>query len=275
MRTTGAIAASLIMCAVLYAAITYTAPTHVSRKLQAPVMREQMLPGHPMQRHQKQYVDEIGRAYHEARRERDEGKKRNPEHMRMRGDVEGEGDEDEEGLYDDVPDGYVPIDVVGVIDMTTDSKVILCKIPFNEYSDNPSLTPMFADITKRYCPNGAVIKRRLSVLERMGQMLQPSGFIHHETRVGSTLASQLLASDPGNMVYPESPVPSKITHRCYNCTLQRKVHLTRVLFNAMGNSVVHKRVYMKFVPVMISQMDVLDEVGMGEPCWPCMQTQCN
>ena len=259
MHSSAAVVASLIMCAALYATITYTAPAHVSRRLQAPVLREEVMDGHPMKQQQQQYIDAVGREFSKARRERDEAKRRNPAHMRIHGEGKAE-EEEEEGLDDDVPDGYVPIDVVGVIDMTHDSTIVLCRIPFDKYSANPSLTPMFTDIAKRYCPDGALIKRRLSALERMGQMVQPSGFIHHETRVGSTLASQLLASDPENMVYPESPVPSKITHRCYNCTRQRKVYLTRVLFNAMGNSAAHKRVYMKFVPVMISQMDVLDEV---------------
>ena len=100
----------------------------------------------------------------------------------------------------DVPVGYYPI-LADQFTADYDSRITLCAIPFTAMSANPSLTPMFRDVVNRYCSVTNSIVRRLSSLERMRGMVAPTGFIFHETRVGSTLAAELLATDPGNRVF--------------------------------------------------------------------------
>ena len=171
-------------------------------------------------------------------------------------DMAAVASEDELAL--DVPVGYYPI----AADRFTedyDTKITLCSIPFTDISANPSLTPMFRDVVNRYCSVANCIVRRLSSLERMRGMVAPSGFIFHETRVGSTLAAELLATDPDNLVYSESPLLSSGIDQCISCSHQRKVHVLRVLYNAMGNSDTHTRLFLKFPPVIMINLHVLFE----------------
>ena len=101
---------------------------------------------------------------------------------------------------------WTPIDlqVIG----TTDAMVSLCKLNFKEYSQSPHVYPMFHDLQKSsFCiPR----RERLSVLMKEindqqgqigGRVVEPSGFVFHESRVGSTLVANTLASDPWSMVF--------------------------------------------------------------------------
>ena len=167
-------------------------------------------------------------------------------------------------LLMDVPNGYVPISVDSV-NQTYDSIVTLCRIPYDLYALNPSRTPMYADVIKSFCPRFNTIQRRLSVLEQLPFTMQPSGFILHETRTGSTIAAEILATDPANMVYSEALWSHAHFTKCKGCTRERLVHLTRVLYNAMGNSKAHSRMYFKYASAIWEYVDVLLAVYPDTP----------
>mmetsp|Transcript_31125 Transcript_31125/g.100290 ORF Transcript_31125/g.100290 Transcript_31125/m.100290 type:complete len:351 (-) Transcript_31125:252-1304(-) len=84
--------------------------------------------------------------------------------------------------------------------------------------------------------------------------LEPSGFVFHESRVGSTLVANMLASIPTNLVYSESAPPPTILNHCTSCSMDRKVDLLRKLFALMGNSPFHTRLYYKFQSITVPSM---------------------
>ena len=52
--------------------------------------------------------------------------------------------------------------------------------------------------------------------------LTPAGFVFHESRVGSTLVANMLASVPTNLVYSESSPPPVVLNHCRSCGKQRQ-----------------------------------------------------
>ena len=48
----------------------------------------------------------------------------------------------------------------------------------------------------------------------MAEPIEPTGFIFHESRVGSTLVANMLASIPANLVYSEPHVPFSVITQC-------------------------------------------------------------
>lgn len=86
-----------------------------------------------------------------------------------------------------------------------------------------------------------------SVIERIAAATkEPNGFVFHESRVGSTLVADMLASDASNMVFSESKPPPLIASHCNGCSEEKKVALLRTTIRAMGNSARHKRLFFKF-----------------------------
>ncbi|CAN0463626.1 unnamed protein product, partial [Hapterophycus canaliculatus] len=55
--------------------------------------------------------------------------------------------------------------------------------------------------------------------------LQPSGFIYHETRTGSTLVANMLAHVPSNLVVSENNVAEDPVRHCKQCSDAQKVRL--------------------------------------------------
>ena len=75
---------------------------------------------------------------------------------------------------------------------------------------------MSHDLVKRFCSE----RRRSHTLaterakdKAAGAELEPSGFIFHESRVGSTLVANMLASVPTNLVYSEPHAPFEVVHQ--------------------------------------------------------------
>ena len=105
---------------------------------------------------------------------------------------------------------WTPID----IEIDTDPIIVLCKLNFKQYSQAPHLYPMFKDLLGASGCTGSNKKREsLSTLMNEieedqkagrpgGNVIKPTGFVFHESRVGSTLVANFLASDPYNMVLP-------------------------------------------------------------------------
>jgi len=118
---------------------------------------------------------------------------------------------------------WSPID----IDVTNDPVVTLCRLNWKQYSQSPHLYPMFRDLEGiSSCSGSGKRKEKLSVLMADikasegtlgGRVIRPSGFIFHESRVGSTLVANTLASDPWSMVFSESaPVTFKSSMTCFS-----------------------------------------------------------
>jgi hypothetical protein len=76
-------------------------------------------------------------------------------------------------------------------------------------------------------------------------VLKPSGFIFHETRCGSTLMSNMLATVPNNLVWSESTAPWKTLHQCTKCTQEQLVTILRGVMSAMGRTKAHEHLFFK------------------------------
>eukprot|EP00596_Hydrurales_sp_CCMP1899_P003697 CAMPEP_0119045380 /NCGR_PEP_ID=MMETSP1177-20130426/39290_1 /TAXON_ID=2985 /ORGANISM="Ochromonas sp, Strain CCMP1899" /LENGTH=776 /DNA_ID=CAMNT_0007017035 /DNA_START=164 /DNA_END=2491 /DNA_ORIENTATION=+ len=166
-------------------------------------------------------------------------------------------------LYPDYSQEFwSPIDV----DVTSDPMITMCKLNFKQYSETPHLYPMFRDLEGISGCRGQNKRRALlSVLMKEitdkkgtpeGNVITPTAFIFHESRVGSTLVANTLASDPFSMVYSESaPAANAILH-CRTCTLERNVQIFRDVITLMGRSPVHKRVFFKFQSITSTKMHI-------------------
>jgi hypothetical protein len=90
----------------------------------------------------------------------------------------------------------------------TDPEFELCQLDFKAYYEAPHAYPMFKDVVKQSgCMNTK--KRSYSFLmeevalhrgDPAGRIVLPTGFVFHESRVGSTLVANMFASNPWAMV---------------------------------------------------------------------------
>lgn len=108
---------------------------------------------------------------------------------------------------------WTPID----LDVQTnynDHMVTLCRLNFQKYSDKPHQYAMFRDLVTLSGCTGDNRKRDtlVNLMNSMksnkgfvsGRHISPTGFVFHESRVGSTLIANNLASDPWSLVFSES-----------------------------------------------------------------------
>jgi hypothetical protein len=162
---------------------------------------------------------------------------------------------------------WTPIDIMSV---DSDPMVILCKLNFKQYSESPHLAPMFKDLVGISGCQGSNRKREpLKKLlkeisdkpnEPSSRVVKPNGFVFHESRVGSTLVANFMASDPYAMVFSESsPMASAILH-CESCTHEYNVQLFRDVTALMGRSPFHKYLFFKFQSITVTQMNIALEV---------------
>ena len=95
--------------------------------------------------------------------------------------------------------------------------------------------------------------------------VKPSGFVFHESRVGSTLVANMLAAVPTNIVYSESAPPPAVLNHCRSCSKQRKTDILQKLIALMGASPTnyHTHLFFKFqsatVPNIRSLLDAFPE----------------
>lgn len=162
---------------------------------------------------------------------------------------------------------WTPIDILSV---DSDPMVILCKLNFKEYAANPHLSPMFKDLVgKSHCQGGNRRRESLQVLlkeiadnpnDPSSRVVKPNGFVFHESRVGSTLIANFMASDPYAMVFSEStPMASAILH-CTSCSHEYTVQLFRDVTTLMGRSPFHKHLFFKFQSITVTNMKIALEV---------------
>jgi hypothetical protein len=174
--------------------------------------------------------------------------------------------EEAESIPDWNTEFWSPVDV----DISNDPMVTLCKLNFKEYSENPHLYAMskFVEELSR-CVGKNRRRERLRVLIQElkdkdgtpeGRYIKPNGFIFHESRVGSTLVANTLASDPWSMVYSESSPPANALLHCTSCTREQSIEIFRDVVTLMGRSPFHKRLFFKFQSITTTKMEIALEV---------------
>lgn len=159
---------------------------------------------------------------------------------------------------DDVMEGHlwIPVSVNKFDPSTTDPLVKMCQVNYAKYSQAPWLLPMggllalssgCAEIGRK-----TVQILRMSVLKRILEespvpVSSPTGFIFHETRCGSTLVANMIASVDTNIMWSESTGPWKLMHTCPKCSKENQiVPWLKVIIGAMSRSANHNQFYYKF-----------------------------
>ena len=164
---------------------------------------------------------------------------------------------------------WTPIDYEPFTDIIT-----FCKLNFKEYSMNPHTYPMFRDLESLSRCTGSNRKReKLSITiqeihSKNQRIIEPTAFIFHESRVGSTLVANELASDPWSMVFSESPPTANALLHCSNndnnslkCNKQKSIQIFRDIVTLMSRSPFHKRLFFKFQSITSTRMEIALEVG--------------
>ena len=162
--------------------------------------------------------------------------------------------------------------------LLADPVVTLCVLDFQKYAKSPHSYSMFKSLVAvSNCHSDENTRiERLSKLRRelspggeqgmkLPAPLEPAGFIFHESRVGSTLATNLLASDPSNMVFSESDPPATVLLHFdeHDNQKEEKIALFRDIVLLMGRSTVHKRYFFKFQSITSTKMFIALEVCVG------------
>lgn len=183
--------------------------------------------------------------------------------------------------YKNLSKFYTPTEIQIVSPTTV--RLSLCALNFEDYSKNPHEYSMFRFLVgNSNCVGGNImtmdlksylkkieeerLKEREQYLIKTHQSLDilhdeeeieniedgrlryaiPKLFVFHESRVGSTLVANLLASDPYSMVFSESsPIIDALLH-CNVCDHDQKVSLFRDVIKAMSVSRFHKNLFVKF-----------------------------
>jgi len=161
------------------------------------------------------------------------------------------------------------------VDVTHDPVVTLCKLNFRAYSAAPHKYPMFKDLEGNSgCVGSNRRREKLAVLIKEikdqagtagGNVIEPTGFVFHESRVGSTLVANTLASDPFSMVFSESAPAANALLHCDSCTRERNVQLFRDVVTLMGRSPIHKRLFFKFQSITSTKMEIALEAFPNTP----------
>lgn len=149
------------------------------------------------------------------------------------------------------------------------SMVTLCKLNFKKYSESPNQLSKFKDLVEASaCRGKNKYQEELHVLMEelkdkqakglsTGNVVPPTGFVFHESRVGSTLVANLLASDPWSIVFSESqPIANALLH-CHHCSREDILQLIRDVVTLMGRSPNHKRLFFKFQSIASTKMNLI------------------
>ena len=162
---------------------------------------------------------------------------------------------------------WTPIDLEVDVD---NSMVILCQLNFQEYNKNPHKYSMFRDFVAVSSCTGAnrkreklsVLLKQLSEVNKNGlKVIQPSGFVFHESRVGSTLVANTLASDELSMVFSESSPTANALLHCMSCTREQNIQLFRDIVTLMGLTTFHEHMFFKFQSITTTKIDLVLEVS--------------
>ena len=162
-------------------------------------------------------------------------------------------------LAERTPKFWTPIALDGVAD---DPHVTLCQLNWDLYHEAPYKYPMFKDLTTMSkCKGSNLQTRLLSELWREYEQnadgynhVQPTAFVFHESRVGSTLVANTFGSSKEALVFSESGPPVTCLLRCRTCTAEQNKDRFRKLILLMGASPVHKYLFFKFQSISTTEM---------------------
>eukprot|EP00903_Cladosiphon_okamuranus_P005729 g5686.t1 len=123
--------------------------------------------------------------------------------------------------------------------------VAYCQLDMVAYHKSPWLFAMGAFHQRTSgCLDDPSLTRtyRLSSLKRVleenpDEFMDPTGFIYHETRCGSTLSANMMAAVPSNIVHSETPPPIAVLNLCAGngkCPDGMGNELVRTVFRLMG-----------------------------------------
>jgi hypothetical protein len=168
---------------------------------------------------------------------------------------------------------------------------VFCKVDWSKHKQNPSSYPMFWDITQaspackhkiRYDLKEVVRLARLhdrspGGVEKNTYMMQPTGFVFHESRCGSTLAANALAvSNPeATRVYSESDPPIIALQSCGIhmhgaegiCSIDQAVSLLRDVIYLMGrtDNPLERNLFFKIQSIGTKTIDVFQRAFPTTP----------
>uniref|UniRef100_A0A7S1UB23 JmjC domain-containing protein n=3 Tax=Phaeomonas parva TaxID=124430 RepID=A0A7S1UB23_9STRA len=159
-------------------------------------------------------------------------------------------------------------------------RVTLCELSGKamlEHSRRPAETPMFKDLVQKFCGRRGEGRRvvDLEVAFREAEhaaknegreLLLPTGFVFHESRVGSTLVANMLASVPRFLVWSESKPPVlAMLHCAGDCTRPKQIKMLRQIMTLMCNSPYHHACFFKFQSVAGPAAHLLREAWPETP----------
>ena len=184
------------------------------------------------------------------------------------------GDQAPAGAVGGEYDGWFPINVQLNADGT--GRVTMCKLDFASHHANPSKIPMFRDLVGHSnCGHGRKGGLRSATFDELradmekhpGSVIEPTGFVFHEARVGSTLVANMLASSEQNLVYSESKPPPAIALHGGHVPRDKQLAALRVVFRQMGRGRAsgHRRLFYKFQSAMVAHMDLVLEAFPDTP----------
>ena len=160
----------------------------------------------------------------------------------------------------------LPLDV-DLKDSTSsaDPMVTMCDLAdgLAKYAAAPHDYPKYRDVVSASkCSGASKSSARLSTL--LGRVdaataLAPTAFIFHESRVGSTLISNMLAADPRTLVFSESRPPADVLFHCPTCTDAQRARHLRAVFTLMGANAGgrYDRLFFKFQSILAQRMHVV------------------
>ncbi|CBJ29563.1 Hypoxia-inducible factor 1 alpha inhibitor (Hypoxia-inducible factor asparagine hydroxylase) [Ectocarpus siliculosus] len=158
-----------------------------------------------------------------------------------------------------VPAETVPVNlgrpIGSVAGGTLDAQVFMCSLDRDTYFHQPYKYPMFKDLVRLSggCQGAQSTTTSISKLQEEidanpDGYLEPTGFVFHMSRCGSTLTANLMGSSPHNIVYSESKPPVAVMSLCdqVRCTEEQRVAALRTVILAMGKTSFHKHMFFKF-----------------------------
>lgn len=87
------------------------------------------------------------------------------------------------------------------------------------------------------CPSSSLNHlRQAYVAEHPEEFLQPTGFVYHETRTGSTLVANMLGHVPSNLVTSENSLAEDPVRRCNQCTPRQRARLLGDILPLFGST---------------------------------------
>jgi len=143
-----------------------------------------------------------------------------------------------------------------------DHKYYMCQLAHGAYARDPVHLPFFNDLVRvSGCGNFLNVKiwNHDEALEYLNSMriVQPTGFLFHSGRVGSTLASNILALDNATLVYSEAqPIVEASFTWCRYCKQEERIDVLRTVVGLMGASETHQRLFFKMHPASAAEIEL-------------------